>query len=95
MNHAVMLIHRTFLLFLLIRCSCASTMLSFVLSINNNNQLDVSILLGDLGQHFRLKLIFSHTPGAYRMLAHTFVDQERKKGQEERQAKQSWWSFGW
>lgn len=31
----------------------------------------------------------------WRMLAHTFVDQERRKGQEERQAKQSWWSFGW
>ncbi|KAG0557949.1 hypothetical protein KC19_11G167800 [Ceratodon purpureus] len=31
----------------------------------------------------------------WRMLAHTFVDQERKKGEEERQAKRSWWSFGW
>lgn len=29
------------------------------------------------------------------MLAHTYVDQERKKGEEERQAKRSWWSFGW
>ncbi|KAG0604101.1 hypothetical protein M758_10G145000 [Ceratodon purpureus] len=31
----------------------------------------------------------------WRMLAHTYVDQERKKGEEERQAKSSWWSFGW
>lgn len=30
-----------------------------------------------------------------RMLAHAFVDQERKKDEQERQAKSSWWPFGW
>lgn len=31
----------------------------------------------------------------WRMLAHTYVDEEVKKGEERRQAQRSWWSFGW